>query len=584
MIKTALSFQVHFRHVLIATSGLLLGCCIFLAATLLGDAVSQYRLAESEAHDMERFEIVLRAVDAVSGERRPSNDALTSGAIDRLSVLQKKRRETDDALDAVKEAFAKEFAADQTIIASYATLQAKLRVARIAVDRVSSLLPRERRSNDRILAMESMFAAADAVLSLRDRLGRATISAAPTLAAKIHLLEKVSTLRDVAGRLGSYAVMELSSEPGFISKTPLINAELTLIKFIWSDLDDYAIAFLEDDGVDAAIDRVNGQYFRNAIPYLTASLQNPDANPVDFTARYVKGIATIEHLRTELIRLTVEHARHQLDASRTKIWFCIAYLVAIFAVFLASLYLANILLFRPLLKARERVLRLTEGHIDGNVHIRTRSVELQQVFDAIAVVSQHLVEKEALEQEQISLTAKLRFLSERDPLTKLLNRRAIDQLAATRIEQADAAGRQLAVMIMDLDFFKRVNDTYGHPAGDIVLQSTAEKMTQVLRERDSIARFGGEEFVAILDVASSENALEVAERLRSSIEQMELAVPEQIRVTASIGLVVRAPRTRPQWSDLIAVADRRLYDAKRLGRNRTCSDDEASGKLERAVG
>ncbi len=146
--------------------------------------------------------------------------------------------------------------------------------------------------------------------------------------------------------------------------------------------------------------------------------------------------------------------------------------------------------------------------------------------------------------------------AETDPLTGVLNRRGFERRVVDR-----AAG---GMLLLDLDHFKEVNDTYGHEAGDHVLVDVAEAIQSVLRRSDVLARFGGEEFVIFLPGASSAEAMAAAERIRAVIESMVRAGDRP--VTASVG-VAQSRGLRPV-ADLLTAADAASYAAKRAGRNR----------------
>ena len=155
-----------------------------------------------------------------------------------------------------------------------------------------------------------------------------------------------------------------------------------------------------------------------------------------------------------------------------------------------------------------------------------------------------------------------------DALTGCVNRRCFETQLERDLHLATRTRQPVSLIMLDLDDFKGVNDTYGHERGDVVLRRLAEAMRGELRGVDTAARYGGEEFAVILPQAAHEGALQVAERLRERFEQTEL--PGVGRVTASFG-VATFPAHAVSRDHLVAAADRALYDAKRTGRNRVCS-------------
>lgn len=160
----------------------------------------------------------------------------------------------------------------------------------------------------------------------------------------------------------------------------------------------------------------------------------------------------------------------------------------------------------------------------------------------------------------------------RDPLTGLFHRGYFLEQAGPLAALSEARGLGIALLMLDVDHFKRVNDNLGHDAGDHVLREVSSVLRESTREDDLVARYGGEEFVIALPVAAPDLATERAERVRVHIEQRTILAPDfpdaPIRVTVSIGLAFSQPgRLRPVPA-LISAADRCLYAAKRSGRNR----------------
>jgi diguanylate cyclase (GGDEF)-like protein len=162
----------------------------------------------------------------------------------------------------------------------------------------------------------------------------------------------------------------------------------------------------------------------------------------------------------------------------------------------------------------------------------------------------------------------LRRLATHDHLTELSNRRAVVDRLALEMRRAARELMPLSVVIVDLDHFKRINDTYGHGAGDVLLREAARRLRSVLRSHDSLGRYGGEEFLLVLPGCSEGDAWDVAERARTAIASAPVTTGDLVLpMTASFGLAsVAEPDEDPD--DLIERADRALYRAKAGGRNR----------------
>ena len=169
--------------------------------------------------------------------------------------------------------------------------------------------------------------------------------------------------------------------------------------------------------------------------------------------------------------------------------------------------------------------------------------------------------------------ARLEALATTDPLTLLLNRRALVDRLAAEMDRARRYGTVVTLLMVDIDHFKRINDTHGHLVGDDVLREVATLLQGAARTVDIVARFGGEEFIFALPETREEGGIAFAERLRERIEQQQFGRGGRagLRLTASIGLATFPSPEVESTEDLFAKADEALYRAKADGRNRVCT-------------
>ncbi len=168
-----------------------------------------------------------------------------------------------------------------------------------------------------------------------------------------------------------------------------------------------------------------------------------------------------------------------------------------------------------------------------------------------------------------------RRLANTDGLTGLYNHRYLQERLQQEIKRAERYGRQLSLVMADLDHFKLYNDAYGHPRGDEVLIEVAETLRHIGRSCDVVARYGGEEFTLILPETPSDEALILAERARECIEALEIGVND-VKVTISLGIASFFPGCTKQ--ELVEAADSALYRAKHEGRNRVSVAPAPSSK------
>ena len=168
-------------------------------------------------------------------------------------------------------------------------------------------------------------------------------------------------------------------------------------------------------------------------------------------------------------------------------------------------------------------------------------------------------------------------LSSRDALTGLANRRSFELALAREIDRVARAGEPALLLVLDIDHFKRVNDTHGHASGDLVLKAVAQALLECVRPMDMVARVGGEEFAIVMPNCAATFGEAVAERVRRRVEAMPVAIgiAQQIQVSVSIGGAFAPQWVRSTPTLWIERADVQLYRAKQQGRNRVCLEPSA---------
>jgi len=178
-----------------------------------------------------------------------------------------------------------------------------------------------------------------------------------------------------------------------------------------------------------------------------------------------------------------------------------------------------------------------------------------------------------LQRDLIRAREDVRFQATHDALTGIWNRGTILELLQREQERAARTQSATGILMLDLDHFKQVNDTYGHLSGDEVLHEVAQRISQAVRSYDLVARYGGEEFLIVLPGCREDQILGCAEQVRSAIASTPVVVHNsEIPVTVSIGATVAAGGATAEM-DIVAVADAALYQAKNSGRNRTVLSD-----------
>ena len=182
--------------------------------------------------------------------------------------------------------------------------------------------------------------------------------------------------------------------------------------------------------------------------------------------------------------------------------------------------------------------------------------------------------------------ARLEDLSVRDPMTRLYNRRKFDEFLRHEVDRADRHGHSFGMIQIDLDDFKTINDSFGHPIGDLLLKELASVLTRETRRTDIVARLGGDEFAVLLPETDADEAARVADKLRSALAETIIDLPVgSLRITASIGLVT-FPENGTDAAKLGIAVDVAMYKAKRGGKNQVATlddkDDAAAATFSKA--
>lgn len=188
----------------------------------------------------------------------------------------------------------------------------------------------------------------------------------------------------------------------------------------------------------------------------------------------------------------------------------------------------------------------------------------EEVLPLLEVLSRHV----SVSLANARMVKRLEDLATTDGLTGLLNKRALTEIAAVKIRSSQRFAKPLSVIIGDIDHFKKVNDTYGHDIGDVVIKGFGNVLKRTKRETDAVGRFGGEEFVLVCEETDATGARLLAERIRQELEATQFHTPQgMLQVTCSLG-VATFPLAGQDWTSLFKATDEALYVSKRKGRNR----------------
>jgi two-component system cell cycle response regulator len=227
-------------------------------------------------------------------------------------------------------------------------------------------------------------------------------------------------------------------------------------------------------------------------------------------------------------------------------------------------------LYIILLTAKDSKNDVIEGLEAGADDYLTKPVDDAELIARLTTAERVIRLESSLKQRNREIA----LLSITDPLTQVFNRGYLNENLPKAFKRAVRYHQRLAILICDIDHFKRINDRYGHQAGDQVLQACVSLINDSLRkDLDWMARYGGEEFIIVLPETDLKGAIAAAERFRTSVRDMANPIGDRdIRITASFGIAALDPETDKSWlttDDLIRAADQCLYQAKERGRNQS---------------
>ena len=281
------------------------------------------------------------------------------------------------------------------------------------------------------------------------------------------------------------------------------------------------------------------------------------------TEAIVDKFSTVVELQNYLLKYSVEKAIIEKHKAQNILLTTVGIsLISIFAALFTMIY-ARKRVFSPLIQAREILFDLSHSSIRPNpMDTKDQPANMYSLFTAIQQLKQTLQQRDALE-------FRLKNIAHLDSLTGVANRYALNEYIKL-LENQPTQFSETCLMVIDIDHFKQVNDVYGHLMGDQVIQFVVEKLKENIRTSDLLVRYGGDEFIVLIENVGMERALKIAEKIRSEIYEAKpldnVRCPD-LKVSISIGVAIGAT----SWMALLEKADRALFQAKEQGKNKVAS-------------
>jgi len=555
---------------------------MLLFLTLIGRIVnsewSAYQRSTKSMPAIKNFRLALVAEEKLIAERGLTSSLLKQKSDDPTRVfarLELARVAGDQSLAILQQALQAQAAPWLGPVAAHvnSTRQA-LATARKRVDFLLAQ-PSWRPDTETIGAAVAMMAQSvdnfsPVIVALSDNAAQAD----PQFRDGLESAQLTSGMRNIAGQLGAIFIAPV------ITQRPLTAHEVYAfyklsgqIEQLYSVIELQLRTYRHRPAFKMALDTVRDQYLDSGLGILkelfAVGRRSGDygmsANEV--ITRYGPRMAVIPQLRD----LILEEMLHQAEyRNRRAAYFLLGVSIlaaAAFAIFVLLMRVIRQRVLRPILDATALFVSLADERFSSAIPIPRYDDEIGAMMRAIHVLKARSLEKIHLEKQREEMIAQLQTLSDTDFLTGLLNRRAFFNQGEQQFGIAQRYRRQLTLILMDVDHFKKVNDQHGHQAGDQVLRVVADLCRRHRRKVDLLARYGGEEFLLMLPEIDLYQGLAVAEKLRSAIDARHFHLDDgaMVKVTASFG--VAAFEQDHNLENLIVRADGALYRAKNGGRN-----------------
>jgi diguanylate cyclase (GGDEF)-like protein len=576
---------MRLKRQFVVTTGLLLA----LVTLMMGHAMYQdWRTIDSAKQGLKAMELAylgMKVAEKASAERGPAipvlNDTVPPNPAKR-ERLQLARAASDLAIEnALQGVGGFSGPAQNFATAQFQKTKDQLALARAEVDRIAAL-PYSMRTapGTRITRqpIDMMFGVIDTAFEGITALSAEAEQIYPDLALPLVGARYAAELREYAGRLGSQFTIPLATQRPLASEEQRDIPQLVgRIQQLHKLIAVHARTSALDPRLESAMMELNKRYFDTGLQFIAdlteAGLSGRPygTESAQFVARYVPEMSSIVQLRDRMFEVANDGARLKVTQVKRQMQVNAGMGVAILAIELAAFLVIQRRVLKPLLDNTHAMMAIMDGKLDTDLPISKRSDEIGDMHRAVLALKEASRRKLLLEAERDILIAELKTASERDFLTRLLNRRAFQDRSAHLLAQAHRQQWPVALIMFDVDHFKRVNDQYGHFTGDEALVKVAAIAQSECRDADIVARYGGEEFILMAFNCASYDAGSIAERMRQNIASTGFKAEDTttFQITSSFGIACMQGGLQASVEQLIIEADRALYSAKAEGRNRT---------------
>ena len=555
----------------IAMSIIILSLCS-LSIPLIVKSYRDYNKTNQALTEIQALQAVADLANKISRERAPANKLMSSNQQDFAQhVLELKlyRLTVDEQMQKTLEVL-KHSNLPNLDLSLFDRLDEALTQGRQQVDAYAAL-PREQRNaetmDQAILKMFNAWDRSHDVLKDVIAVSEGKDTAVSNFYVQILLL---ADLRDQAGRAASNVMAHVAFKQP-IPETNLARSLQTRkqVMYLWELIDTLQPERDKTEEFKVLHQAVYNEFLAKGL-LIVERLMNESIyhrpyylTGTQLTEAIVDKFSTVVELQNYLLKYSVEKAIIEKHKAQNILLTTVGIsLISIFAALFTMIY-ARKRVFSPLIQAREILFDLSHSSIRPNpMDTKDQPANMYSLFTAIQQLKQTLQQRDALE-------FRLKNIAHLDSLTGVANRYALNEYIKL-LENQPTQFSETCLMVIDIDHFKQVNDVYGHLMGDQVIQFVAEKLKENIRTSDLLVRYGGDEFIVLIENVGMERALKIAEKIRSEIYEAKsvdsVRCPD-LKVSISIGVAIGAT----SWMALLEKADRALFQAKEQGKNKVAS-------------
>ncbi len=520
-----ISQQLFWSMILIIFSLLL------LSVPLIVSSYKSYQKADRALSEISALRAVADLANKISRERAPANKVMSSRADElaaKLKELDDYRKEVDLQIEqTIRILNTRNFSGQEKAL--FNNLKKSLQQGRQAVDAYAALPLSQRNSEQFDNAIQQMFKAWDSCYEILKNELVQSEGKGTAVSEYYTLILILSDLRDQAGRMASNVIAPVT----FKEK-------------------------MSEDNLARSL-QTQHQAIPIAAGLIDESLHNQpySLTGTQLTEVMVDKFVTVVNLQSYILDYSVHIAQKEKQESyHIFILTLLVALICLVTAFFTMIYARNGV-FKPLIDARNSILQLAQYKVTDSDY-KNSSADPVTLLDAIQKLKGVLQQRDALEFQ-------LRNIANTDTLTGVSNRLALDEYIKY-VERKPEKFTQIGLIIFDIDDFKQVNDTFGHIVGDEVIRLVAEKLQFNVRTSDLIVRYGGDEFLVLIEQIHFHAALVIANKMLNEIADSELYIAEinqNIQISVSAGVAVGAV----SWMALLEKADKSLFKAKARGKN-----------------